>query len=161
MPLSPHELERPEGAEAADSFARAIAEQAADLGDVIDWDDGGCDLDTWRERSDADEMPVSAPKLHQSERGGAGVGGRPQFNSFPSTKSGPLLPVMSVVLPIRVGAGRPVEALQRRSRYYSHALNATGRWLWGHREEKLTRPLELHLITESPSGKKLNRLNRM
>lgn len=149
MARTPLELERPEGAEAADAFARAIAEQAADLGDLIVWDDEDVDRDAWRDRIDVDEMPASGPTLRGSELTATGARGRPQFNSFPSTATGPLLPVMTIVLPIRVGAGRPIQALQQRNRYYGLALRAAGRWLWGHRDQSHTRLIELHLITEA------------
>jgi hypothetical protein len=149
MARTPLQLERPEGAEAADAFARAIAEQAADLGDLIVWDDEDIDRDAWRDRIDVDEMPASGPTLRGSELTATGARGRPQFNSFPSTATGPLLPVMTIVLPIRVGAGRPIHALQQRNRYYGLALRAAGRWLWGHREQNPPRRIELHLLTES------------
>jgi hypothetical protein len=149
MAQPPREPERPRGADAADAFARTLAERSADLGDAIDWEDEDCDQDTWRDDIDDDEMPESSPGLRGEGRTGASTGGRPQFNSFPSATKGPLLPVLTVVLPIRVGTGRPVEALQRRGRYYSLALRASSRWLMMHRKHHTAGRLELHLITEA------------
>lgn len=153
MPQPPREPERPRGADAADAFARALAERSADLGDAIDWDDEDCDQGTWRDDIDIDidddEMPPSRPGLRGEGRPGASVGGRPQFNCYPSATKGPLLPVLTVVLPIRVGAGRPVEALQRRGQYYSLALHGSSRWFLMHRTHQTAGRLELHLFTEA------------